>query len=69
MAAMFRCLCKSVDYYWDDGNEGTYQGSLTLGRETTTNTYEGHVFIFTEKGNRNKEIVRFTMDPEKVRLN
>eukprot|EP00596_Hydrurales_sp_CCMP1899_P002160 CAMPEP_0119036200 /NCGR_PEP_ID=MMETSP1177-20130426/3728_1 /TAXON_ID=2985 /ORGANISM="Ochromonas sp, Strain CCMP1899" /LENGTH=495 /DNA_ID=CAMNT_0006995645 /DNA_START=160 /DNA_END=1644 /DNA_ORIENTATION=- len=61
MSAKFRCLCKAVDYYYDDGLEGTFQGSLTLGVETTTNSYAGHVFFFTEKGNKKKEIARYTM--------
>lgn len=36
-------------------------------KETTTNTYEGHVFFFTEYDNRNKEVARFTMSPDQVR--
>ena len=62
MSAKFRCLVPNgVDYYYDDGKDGTFQGVLTLGRETTTNTYEGHVFYFTQKGNKNKVIARFKM--------
>lgn len=67
MSAKFRCLCKAVDYYYDDGKDGTYQGSLTLGIETTTNSYEGHVFFFTEKGNKKKEIARYTMKQDQVK--
>jgi hypothetical protein len=67
MSAKFRCLCKAVDYYYDDGLEGTFQGSLTLGIETTTNSYEGHVFFFTEKGNKKKEIARYTMKQDQVK--
>lgn len=67
MSAKFRCLCSAVDYYYDDGGEGTFQGSLTLGTETTTNSYEGHVFFFTEKGNKQKEIARYTMNQNQVR--
>jgi hypothetical protein len=66
MSAKFRCLAEEVDYYYDDGGEGTFQGTLTLGKETTTNTYEGHVFYFTKKGNKDEEIVRFTMNKDQV---
>lgn len=62
MSAKFRCLVPNgIDYYYDDGNDGAFQGVLTLGRETTTNTYEGHVFYFTQKGNKNNIIARFKM--------
>ena len=66
MAAKFRCHCLSVDYWFDDGKSGSFQGSLALGKETTTNTYEGHVFYFTEKGNKSNEIARYEMSKEKV---
>ena len=66
MAAKFRCHCSSVDYWFDDGKSGSFQGSLTLGKETTTNTYEGHVFYFTEKGNKSNEIARYEMSKDKV---
>ena len=68
MAAKFRCHCLSVDYWFDDGKSGTFQGTLSLGKETTTNTYEGHVFYFTEKGNKSNEIARYEMSKEKVRI-
>jgi hypothetical protein len=67
MGAMFRCLCKSVDYWWENGEGGAYQGTLTMGKETTTNSYEGHVFFFTESGNKEKELARFTMHKDQVR--
>jgi hypothetical protein len=67
MAAKFRCLVSSMDYYYDDGGEGSFQGFLTLGRETTINTYEGHVFYFTERDNKTNEIARFIMDKDQVR--
>jgi hypothetical protein len=51
---------------YDDGNDGVYQGSLTFGKESTTNTYEGHVFFFTEPGDKSKELARFTMDADRV---
>jgi hypothetical protein len=37
-----------------------------MGKESTINTYEGHVFYFTEKGNKNKEFARYTMEKEHV---
>lgn len=66
MAAKFRCHCKYVDYYYDDGAEGTYQGFLTLGKETTINTYEGHVFFFTAKGDKSIVIAKYKMDKDQV---
>jgi hypothetical protein len=66
MSAKFRCLAKEVDYYYDDGREGTFQGTLTQGKETTTNTYEGHVFYFTKKGKKHEEIARFSMRKDQV---
>jgi hypothetical protein len=35
-------------------------------QETTTNTYEGHVFFFTDFKNKAKVFGRFSMDPTKV---
>jgi len=67
MSAKFRCLTSyEVDYYYDDGDEGTFQGTLSLGKETTINTYETHVFYFTKKGRKNKEVVRFEMNAEQI---
>ena len=63
MSAKFRCLTPfEVDYYYDDGGEGTFQGTLSLGKETTTNTYEGHVFFFTRKGKKDEVVNRFPMN-------
>lgn len=66
MAAKFRCHCTAVDYYYDDGVDGIFQGSLTLGKETTINTYEGHVFYFTKKDDKSVEIDRYQMREDKV---
>eukprot|EP01034_Spumella_vulgaris_P031088 gene31088-38420_t len=67
MAAKFRSLSpKKIQIWYDDGGDGVEQGYLSLGQETTTNTYNGHVFFFTEFGNRDNELARFTMDPDKV---
>ena len=66
MAAKFRCHCKAVDYYYDDGAEGSFQGSLTMGKETTINTYEGHVFFFTLKDKKSVEVARYLMDKDQV---
>ena len=54
MSAKFRSLVPSMDMWYEDHNGGSFQGTLTLGRESTTNTYEGHVFFFTETGNKGK---------------
>lgn len=66
MSAIFRCLAPKVDYYYDDGAEGTFQGTLDLGKETTSATYEGHTFFFTEHKNKHKVLARHTMDKNKV---
>jgi hypothetical protein len=66
MSVKFKCHCKGFDYYFDDGGDGVFQGSLTLGKETTINTYEGHTFYFTEKNNKSKELARFLMTADKV---
>ncbi len=58
----------TVDIYYEDGRDGTFQGTLELGKEYTINTYEGHVFYFTEKGRKDKEVARFTIDKNMVSL-
>jgi prolyl 4-hydroxylase len=55
-----------VDVWYDDGGEGTYQGQLKLGQEYTVNSYEGHVFYFTEQGNRKKEVSRHHITASRV---
>jgi hypothetical protein len=67
LTAKFRCLCPALDYYYDDGKEGVFSGSMVLGTEVSTNTYEGHVFFFTEKGNKSNVIARLTMTNKQVR--
>lgn len=66
MAAKFQCHCKAVDYYYDDGGDGVFQGSLTLGKETTINTYEGHTFYFTQKDKKKNVLARYLMVVDKV---
>lgn len=67
MSAKFRSLTPNViDMYYDDGGDGVLTAILRMGQETTTNTYEGHVFYFTEHGQKHKEIVRFTMNSAEV---
>lgn len=66
MSAKFRSLVPSMDMWYEDGRGGTFQGTLTLGRESTTNTYEGHVFFFTDSADRKIEYARFTMDKNRV---
>ena len=66
MSAKFRSLVSAVDYYYDDGRDGIYQGRLKLGQESTTNTYEGHVFYFTRAGDKQAVLERFTMNKDRV---
>ena len=68
VTAKFRCLCTEADYYYEDGIGGSYQGTLTMGKEASRNSYEGHVFFFTEKGNKSNEYSRFTLTQSTVRL-
>lgn len=68
LTAKFRCLCTEADYWFEDGLGGAYQGTLTLGKETSTNSYEGHVFFFTEKGNKSNEYARMTLSRAQVSL-
>lgn len=69
MSAIFRCLATKVDYYYDDGKDGSFQGTLDMGKETTSATYEGHVFFFVRHGDKSKskELARFTMNKDQVR--
>lgn len=67
MSAKFRSLVPSgVDYYYDDGAAGVYQGRLNLGQESTTNTYEGHVFYFTRVGDKSAVLERAVISKDKV---
>ena len=69
MSAKFRCFVPSTVHIWyDNGLGGSFQGSLTLGKEYTINTYEGHVFFFTEGDDKTKEYARFVMDKDQVRV-
>lgn len=66
-SAKFRCLVPDeVDVWYHDGGNGIYQGTLSLGKEYTVNSYDGHVFYFTEKGNKKKEYARFTVSGDRV---
>jgi hypothetical protein len=56
----------AIDIWYDDGRDGTYQGTLDLGKEYTVNSYVGHVFYFTEKGNKSKVYIRHTVAADKV---
>ena len=59
VGAKFKSLYpKTLDIWFDDGADGTPQGILGPGKETTTNTYEGHEFYFTEAGNKKKVVER-----------
>lgn len=41
-------------------------GHLKPGQETTTNTYQGHVFFFTLSADRSVEVARYYIHPEQV---
>ena len=66
MSVKFRNLsAKKIDLWYFNGVDGTEQGHLAPGRETTTNSYEGHVFYATEHGGT-REISRFAMSKDKT---
>ena len=55
-----------MDIWYDDGNGGTPQGTLSTGQESTTNSFIGHVFFVTLHDDRSKELTRFTMTKGRV---
>lgn len=66
-SAKFRSLSsRTLDIWFDNGADGSFQGSLKSGQETTTTTYAGHVFYFTLSKNKSHEVARFTMTPNQV---
>jgi prolyl 4-hydroxylase len=66
-AAKFLSLSsRPLDMYWDDGRQGVGQGRLQPGMESTTNSYAGHVFYFTEQGSKDNEIQRVTIEDGKT---
>lgn len=56
---------KEVELWFDDHNSGLFQAHLKTNQESSTNTYEGHHFFVTEKGNKERVIAKFTMVKEK----
>lgn len=67
MAAKFRSLIPGkVKIWYDDHRGGVENGHLSLGQETTTNTYEGHEFFFTDYYDKNKVYSRFRMHSDQV---
>ena len=56
-----------IEIWYDNGTPaGSFQGELGPGMDSTTNAYVGHVFYFTEKGNRKNELARHTITEDKV---
>ncbi len=65
--AKFRSLSsRSVDIWFENGAGGSFQGTIRPGQQTTTNAYDGHVFYFTESGNKDKVLLRVTIRPSQV---
>jgi hypothetical protein len=61
-AAKFRSLSsRTINMWWEDGKGGLFQGTLQPGQESTTNTYEGHVFFFTDSKNKQDVISRIVI--------
>ena len=55
-----------IHIWYNDNKGGSYQGLLTLGKEYTINTYEGHVFFFTKSDDKSFEYARHVMNRETV---
>jgi len=61
----FKSFVPFAHIWYDDQMGGSlYQGSLSLGQETTYNAYEGHVFYCTVARNRKKRIATFTISAD-----
>jgi hypothetical protein len=69
VSAKFRSMVpETVKIWYENGRGGSFQGTLTLGKEYTLNTYEDHVFFFTNEA-KTKEFARFRMNKNRVRYN
>lgn len=55
-----------IKIWYDDGRGGAENGHLSLGQETTTNTYVGHTFFFTDYYDKKKVLARYTMRADQV---
>ena len=67
VSAKFRSLSsRPLDMWWDDGAGGVSQGRIMPGKETTTNSYEGHTFYFTDITNKGEVVDRITMRADTV---
>jgi hypothetical protein len=65
-AAKFRSLSsRRINMWWEDGKGGQFQGALLPGQESTTNTYEGHVFFFTDMKDKTDIIFRVVITPDR----
>ena len=63
----FRCMSsRTLDLWYDDVGEGIHQGTLRMGQDTTTSSYEGHVFYYTPHGQKDLVIGRFEVVKEQV---
>eukprot|EP00598_Pedospumella_elongata_P003827 CAMPEP_0184979112 /NCGR_PEP_ID=MMETSP1098-20130426/9466_1 /TAXON_ID=89044 /ORGANISM="Spumella elongata, Strain CCAP 955/1" /LENGTH=511 /DNA_ID=CAMNT_0027502379 /DNA_START=62 /DNA_END=1597 /DNA_ORIENTATION=- len=66
VSAKFRSLIPEPIKIWYENNQGgSFQGSLSLGKEYTLNTYEGHVFFFTNE-EKTVEFARHVMRKDQV---
>jgi hypothetical protein len=68
VSAKFRSMVRDpIKIWYENGSGGSFQGALALGKEYTLNTYEGHVFFFTNDA-KTIEFARFRMRKDQVRL-
>ena len=66
VSAKFRSLVpETIKIWYENKQGGAFQGSLGLGKEYTLNTYEGHVFFFTNEA-KTVEYARYTMQKDQV---
>ena len=52
--------------WYDSGYEGTFHGRLKLGQETTVNSYQGHMFYFTELNDDHTRVANITASVDQV---
>jgi hypothetical protein len=65
----FRSLSgRALELWFDDGRDGIFEGLLNPGQVTTTNAYQGHVFIIKVHGHKEIEVCRVKIVPNKVSI-
>lgn len=67
VSARFRSLSSRVlDLWFDDHQGGLAQGTLRMGVDTTSTSYEGHVYFYTLHGDKSKVLGRHVVNKEQT---